>query len=175
MLTGFLRTIVLFSVTAVVLRLMGKRQLAQLQPYEVDGGCGNTAAKRRGLDFDAAFGAQPAQRAFICEREDAPNHLRQAERAGGMWVFIQRQRGGASADGGLPPAGRTGDCAGHMGMGESAGGKAGGAPGGGARRRGGSGDMNVKRLVNLQGEMYSSIDEMTAFFDEIWLDSLWTA
>lgn len=25
----------LFSVTAVVLRLMGKRQLAQLQPYEV--------------------------------------------------------------------------------------------------------------------------------------------
>ena len=35
MLTGFLRTIVLFSVTAVVLRLMGKRQLAQLQPYEV--------------------------------------------------------------------------------------------------------------------------------------------
>lgn len=35
MLTGFLRTIVLFFVTAVVLRLMGKRQLAQLQPYEV--------------------------------------------------------------------------------------------------------------------------------------------
>ena len=32
MLTGFLRTIVLFFVTAVVLRLMGKRQLAQLQP-----------------------------------------------------------------------------------------------------------------------------------------------
>ena len=31
MLTGFLRTIVLFFVTAVVLRLMGKRQLAQLQ------------------------------------------------------------------------------------------------------------------------------------------------
>ena len=62
-----------------------------------------------------------------------------------------------------------------MGMGESAGGKAGGAPGGGARRRGGSGDMNVKRLVNLQGEMYSSIDEVAAFFDEIWLDSLWTA
>ena len=71
------------------------------------------------------------------------------ERAGGMRVFIQRRRGGASADGGLPPAGRTGDCAGHMGMGESAGGKAGGAPGGGARQRGGSGDMNVKRLVNL--------------------------
>ena len=90
-------------------------------------------------------------------------------------VFIQRRRGGASADGGLPPAGRTGDCAGHMGMGESAGGKAGGAPGGGARRRGGSGNVNVKRLVNLQGEMYSSIDEAAAFFDEIWLDSLWTA
>lgn len=35
MLTGFLRTIVLFFVTAIVLRLMGKRQLAQLQPYEV--------------------------------------------------------------------------------------------------------------------------------------------
>ena len=35
MLTGFLRTIILFFVTAVVLRLMGKRQLAQLQPYEV--------------------------------------------------------------------------------------------------------------------------------------------
>ena len=34
-LTGFLRTIILFFVTAVVLRLMGKRQLAQLQPYEV--------------------------------------------------------------------------------------------------------------------------------------------
>ena len=60
-------------------------------------------------------------------------------------------------------------------MGESAGGKAGGAPGGGARRRGGSGNVNVKRLVNLQGEMYSSIDETTAFFDEIWLDSLWMA
>lgn len=35
MLTGFIRTIVLFFVTAVVLRVMGKRQLAQLQPYEV--------------------------------------------------------------------------------------------------------------------------------------------
>ena len=35
MLTGFLRTIILFVVTAVVVRLMGKRQLAQLQPYEV--------------------------------------------------------------------------------------------------------------------------------------------
>ena len=35
--------------------------------------------------------------------------------------------------------------------------------------------MNVKRLVNLQSEMYSSIDETTDFFDEIWLDSLWTA
>lgn len=35
--------------------------------------------------------------------------------------------------------------------------------------------MNVKRLVNLQGEMYSSVDEAAAFFDEIWLDSLWTA
>ena len=29
MLTGFLRTIVLFFVTAVVLRLMGKRQLGE--------------------------------------------------------------------------------------------------------------------------------------------------
>ncbi|MBQ2990739.1 MAG: DUF421 domain-containing protein [Clostridia bacterium] len=35
MLTGFLRTVILFFVTTVVLRLMGKRQLAQLQPYEV--------------------------------------------------------------------------------------------------------------------------------------------
>ncbi len=35
MLTGFLRTVILFLVTAVVVRLMGKRQLAQLQPYEV--------------------------------------------------------------------------------------------------------------------------------------------
>ena len=35
MLTGFLRTIVLFSVTAVVLRLMGKRQLGELQPSEL--------------------------------------------------------------------------------------------------------------------------------------------
>lgn len=35
MLTGVFRTIILFFVTAVVLRLMGKRQLAQLQPYEV--------------------------------------------------------------------------------------------------------------------------------------------
>ena len=35
MLTGFLRTVLLFLVTAVVVRLMGKRQLAQLQPYEV--------------------------------------------------------------------------------------------------------------------------------------------
>lgn len=35
MLTGFIRTIILFIVTAIVLRLMGKRQLAQLQPYEV--------------------------------------------------------------------------------------------------------------------------------------------
>lgn len=35
MLMGFFRTILLFIVTAVVLRLMGKRQLAQLQPYEV--------------------------------------------------------------------------------------------------------------------------------------------
>ena len=34
MLTGFLRTIILFFVTAVVLRLMGKRQLAQLQPAQ---------------------------------------------------------------------------------------------------------------------------------------------
>ena len=35
MLNGFLRTAILFLVTAVALRLMGKRQLAQLQPYEV--------------------------------------------------------------------------------------------------------------------------------------------
>lgn len=35
MLTGILRTIILFFVTTIVLRLMGKRQLAQLQPYEV--------------------------------------------------------------------------------------------------------------------------------------------
>lgn len=35
MLTGFIRTVILFFVTTVVLRLMGKRQLAQLQPYEV--------------------------------------------------------------------------------------------------------------------------------------------
>lgn len=35
MLTGFLRTVILFFVTTVVLRLMGKRQLAELQPYEV--------------------------------------------------------------------------------------------------------------------------------------------
>lgn len=35
MITGFLRTVILFLVTAVALRLMGKRQLAQLQPYEV--------------------------------------------------------------------------------------------------------------------------------------------
>jgi len=35
MVTGFLRTVILFLVTTVALRLMGKRQLAQLQPYEV--------------------------------------------------------------------------------------------------------------------------------------------
>ena len=35
MLTGFVRTLILFFVTTIVLRLMGKRQLAQLQPYEV--------------------------------------------------------------------------------------------------------------------------------------------
>ena len=35
MLNSFFRTAVLFFVTAIVLRLMGKRQLAQLQPYEV--------------------------------------------------------------------------------------------------------------------------------------------
>ena len=35
LLTGILRTTILFLVTTVVLRLMGKRQLAQLQPYEV--------------------------------------------------------------------------------------------------------------------------------------------
>ena len=35
MLTACLRTTILFFVTAIVLRLMGKRQLAQLQPYEV--------------------------------------------------------------------------------------------------------------------------------------------
>jgi len=35
LLTGFIRTTILFFVTTIVLRLMGKRQLAQLQPYEV--------------------------------------------------------------------------------------------------------------------------------------------
>ena len=35
MLTGFIRTVILFFVTTIVLRLMGKRQLAELQPYEV--------------------------------------------------------------------------------------------------------------------------------------------
>ena len=35
MLTGFIRTIILFLLTTVTVRLMGKRQLAQLQPYEV--------------------------------------------------------------------------------------------------------------------------------------------
>lgn len=35
MLTGFIRTMILFFLTTIVLRLMGKRQLAQLQPYEV--------------------------------------------------------------------------------------------------------------------------------------------
>jgi len=35
LLTGFIRTVILFFVTTIVLRLMGKRQLAQLQPYEV--------------------------------------------------------------------------------------------------------------------------------------------
>ena len=35
MLTGFIRTLILFFVTTIVLRLMGKRQLAELQPYEV--------------------------------------------------------------------------------------------------------------------------------------------
>ena len=35
MLTGFIRTVILFFVVTIVLRLMGKRQLAQLQPYEV--------------------------------------------------------------------------------------------------------------------------------------------
>lgn len=35
MLTGFIRTVILFLVTTIVLRLMGKRQMAQLQPYEV--------------------------------------------------------------------------------------------------------------------------------------------
>ena len=34
-LTGFIRTVILFLVTTIVVRLMGKRQLAQLQPYEV--------------------------------------------------------------------------------------------------------------------------------------------
>ena len=65
MLTGFLRTIILFFVTAVVLRLMGKRQLAQLQPYEVVitlmisdlatlPMADDTAAERRRVDFNAA-------------------------------------------------------------------------------------------------------------------------
>lgn len=35
LLNAFFRTSILFFVTAIVLRLMGKRQLAQLQPYEV--------------------------------------------------------------------------------------------------------------------------------------------
>ena len=35
MLNAFFRTTILFFVTAIVLRLMGKRQLAELQPYEV--------------------------------------------------------------------------------------------------------------------------------------------
>jgi len=35
LLTGFIRTVILFFVTTIVLRLMGKRQLAELQPYEV--------------------------------------------------------------------------------------------------------------------------------------------
>ena len=35
MLNAFFRTAILFFVTAIVLRLMGKRQLAELQPYEV--------------------------------------------------------------------------------------------------------------------------------------------
>ena len=35
MINGFFRTVLLFLVTAVALRLMGKRQLAELQPYEV--------------------------------------------------------------------------------------------------------------------------------------------
>ena len=35
MLNAFLRTVILFFVIAVVMRLMGKRQLAQLQPFEV--------------------------------------------------------------------------------------------------------------------------------------------
>ena len=35
MLTGLIRTVILFLLTTVVVRLMGKRQLAQLQPYEV--------------------------------------------------------------------------------------------------------------------------------------------
>ena len=144
---------------------------SQSGPRGLPGG----AASGRGDSGGDERNARPQKEAFRARRGLLYPDAGQAERAGGMRVFIQRRRGGASADGGLPPAGRTGDCAGHMGMGESAGGKAGGAPGGGARRRGGSGDVNVKRLVNLQGEMYSSIDEAAAFFDEIWLDSLWTA
>ena len=35
MLNAFFRTSILFFITAIVLRLMGKRQLAELQPYEV--------------------------------------------------------------------------------------------------------------------------------------------
>lgn len=35
MLNGILRTTILFCVTTITLRLMGKRQLAELQPYEV--------------------------------------------------------------------------------------------------------------------------------------------
>ena len=35
--------------------------------------------------------------------------------------------------------------------------------------------MNVRRLVNPEDEMYSSFNRITAFFEQIWLDSLWTA
>ena len=103
MLTGFLRTIVLFFVTAVVLRLMGKRQLAQLQPYEVvitlmisdlaTLPMADSAAERRGFDFDAAAGAQPAQRAFVCKPEDAADHLRQTERVGARRQNLRKRAG----------------------------------------------------------------------------------
>ena len=35
MITGFIRTMILFLLTAIAMKMMGKRQLAQLQPYEV--------------------------------------------------------------------------------------------------------------------------------------------
>ena len=91
MLTGFLRTIVLFSVTAVVLRLMGKRQLAQLQPYEVV----ITLMISDLATLPMADVEIPLQRALVCEREVAPDHLRQAERAGARRQNLRKGAGKA--------------------------------------------------------------------------------